>query len=93
VRALQPACAKLYLSFVSNDVMINTLEPAKFSSQEDRKRTRGEGHEMLSCEARVLAWYGCAASENASVADVYYEYSSGGLDRTTALKLLDHVLS
>jgi len=40
------------------------------------------------CEARVLAWYGCAAMENASVADVYYEYSSGGLDRMTALNLL-----
>jgi len=44
--------------------------------------------EMPPCEARVLAWYGCAEPENASVADVYYEYSSGGLDRTTALKLL-----
>ena len=32
------------------------------------------------CEARVLVWYGCAALENTSVADVYYEYSSGGLD-------------
>ena len=73
--------------------MINTLEPAKFSSQGDRERPRGEEHEMPPCEARVLAWYGCAAPENASVADVYYEYSSGGLDRTTALKLLDHVLS
>ena len=37
---------------------------------------------------QVLVWYGCAAPVNASVADVYYEYSSGGLDRTTALKLL-----
>ena len=73
--------------------MINTLEPAKFSSQGDRERPRGEEREMPPCEARVLAWYGCAAPENASVADVYYEYSSGGLDRTTALKLLDHVLS
>ena len=53
----------------------------------------------VRCEARVLkAWYGCAAPENASVADVYLvsrgqsharltEYSSGGLDRTTVLKL------
>jgi len=45
----------------------------------------------VCCEARILkAWYGCAATENASVADVYllaYEYSSSGLDRTTALKL------
>jgi len=40
------------------------------------------------CEARVLACYGCAAPENTSVADVYYEYSSGGLDRMTALKLV-----
>jgi len=40
------------------------------------------------CEARVLVWYGCAALENASVADLYYEYSSGGLDRTTALKFM-----
>ena len=39
-------------------------------------------------EARVVAWYGCATPENASVADICYEYSSGGLDRTTALKLL-----
>ena len=68
--------------------MINTLEPAKFSSQEDRERPRNEEREMPPCEARVLAWYGCAAPENASVADVYYEYSSSGLDRTTALKLL-----
>ena len=69
--------------------MINTLEPAKLSSQGDRKRPRGEEREMPPyCEARVLAWYGCAAPENASVADIYYEYSSGGLDRTTALKLL-----
>jgi len=68
--------------------MINTPEPAKFSSQEDRERPRGEEREMPPCEARVLAWYGCAAPENASVADVYYEYSSGGLDRTTDLKLL-----
>jgi len=42
----------------------------------------------VRCEARVLkAWYGCAARENTSVADIYYEYSFGGLDRTTALKL------
>jgi len=68
--------------------MMNTLEPAKFSSQGDRERSHGEEHEVPPCEARVLAWYGCAAPENASVADVYYEYSSGGLDRTTALKLL-----
>jgi len=27
------------------------------------------------CEARVFAWYGCAALENASVADVPYEYT------------------
>ena len=32
--------------------------------------------------------YWHAAPENASAADVYYEYSSGGLDRMTALKLL-----
>jgi len=63
----------------------NTLEPAKFSSPRDPRR---EEREMPLCEARVLTWYGCAAPENASVADVYYEYSSGGLDRTTALKLL-----
>ena len=68
--------------------MINTPEPAKFSSQGDRELPRGEECEMLPYEARVLAWYGCAAPENAPVADVYYEYSSGGLDRTTALKLL-----
>ena len=68
--------------------MINTLEPAKFSSQGDREHPRGEEHEMPPCEARVLVWYACAAPENASVADVYYKYSSGGLDRTTALKLL-----
>ena len=43
---------------------------------------------MPPCEAKVLAWYGCAAPENASVADVYYEYLSSGLDRTTTLKLL-----
>jgi len=67
--------------------MINTLEPAKFSSQGDHERPRGEEREMLPCEARVLAWYGCAALENASVADIYYEYSSGGLDRATTLKL------
>jgi len=73
------------LLFVSNDVMINTPEPAKFSTQGDRERPRGE---EAPCEVRVLAWYGCAAPVNASVADVYYEYSSGGLDRTTALKLL-----
>ena len=42
----------------------------------------------VCCEARELkAWYGCAAPENASVTDVYYEYSSGGLDRVTTLKL------
>ena len=67
--------------------MINTLEPAKFSSQGDRECPRGKECEP-PCEARVMAWYGCAAPENASVADVYYEYSSGGLDRTTVLKLL-----
>ena len=34
-------------------------------------------------------WRGMAVlHENSSVADVYYEYSSGGLDRMTALKLL-----
>ena len=52
--------------------MINTLEPAKFSSQGDCEPPRGEEREMSPCEARVLAWYGRAAPENASVADVYY---------------------
>jgi len=83
VCTLQPACTKFYLLFVSNDVIINTLEPAKFSSQGDRERSRGEEREMPPCEARVLA-------ENASVADIYYEYSSGGLDRTTALSYWSH---
>jgi len=52
--------------------MINTLEPAKFSSQRDRERPHGKEREMPPCEARVLAWYGCTTPENASVADVYY---------------------
>ena len=39
----------------------------------------------VRCKARILkAWYGRAAPENASVADVYREYSSRGLDRTKA---------
>jgi len=38
----------------------------------------------VRCEARVLkACYGCAVLENASVANVYDEYSSDGLDRMT----------
>ena len=39
---------------------------------------RGKEREMPPCEARVyiLAWYGCAAPENASVADIYYEYTA-----------------
>jgi len=42
----------------------------------------------VRCKTRVLkALYGCAAPENASVADIYSEYSPSGLDRMTALKL------
>ena len=42
-------------------------------------------HVCVCCEARVLkACDGCAALENTSVADIYDEYSSGGLDRMTA---------
>ena len=70
---------------------MNTLEAAKFLY---RELPRGEEREMppytvlamvlivvsVRCKARVLkARYGCAAPENA---DVYREYSSGGLDRT-----------
>jgi len=36
----------------------------------------------VHCEARGM--HGCAALENASVVDVYYEYSSSRLDRMTA---------
>ena len=40
--------------------------------------------DRVCCEARVhvlKVWFGCAVPENASVVD---EYSSGGLERTTA---------
>jgi len=36
--------------------MINTLEPAKFSSRGDCEHPRGEESEMPPCESRVLAW-------------------------------------
>jgi len=51
--------------------------------------------DSVRCKARVLkAWYGCAGPENASVADVYREYSSRGLDRTTVKPnhILEHVV-
>jgi len=69
--------------------MTNTLEPTKFNIRGDCERPHSEECEIPPyCEARVLAWYGCAALESASVADVYYDYSCGGLDRKTALNLL-----
>ena len=69
--------------------MKNTLDPgtsqlpAKFSSQGDRERPCGEEREMQPCEARILAWYGCAAPENTSVV-----MSTASADKMTALKLL-----
>ena len=40
----------------------------------------------IRCQARILkAWYGCSVPDNATVSDVYYEYSSGMLDRSVAL--------
>ena len=81
--------------------MINTLEAAKVCIMNVHVARSVKCHYWrlsvlamvlivvsVRCKARVLkVWYGCAAPENASVADVYYEYSSGGLDRKTALKL------
>jgi len=49
---------------------------------------------MQPCEARVLAWYGCAAPENTSVAmstaseNASVDMSTAPADRMTALKLL-----
>ena len=41
---------------------------------------------LIRCQEQILkAWYGCSVPDNATVSDVYYEYSSGMLDRFVAL--------
>ena len=54
-----------HLLFVSNDVMINTLEPAKFSTQGDRERPRGE-EPSCECEASTGVVWLCCTGERIS---------------------------
>ena len=94
----------VYLQFVSNDVMKIQLflEDCECPCDEEHEMPLYCRLSLLAMvpivvcvhwKARILkASYGCAAPENASVADVCYEYSSGGLDRMTGSEVIGHII-